>query len=117
MNKTATPNTTKLTYKRNVTELPVFKGTRGPAVIDIGTVYRDTGCFTFDPGFTSTASCSSRITFLMVRPANSFTAAIRSISLLQSPTSLLSASYFLMANCRQTRSFEIFGRQSRIIQC
>jgi citrate synthase len=55
---------TKLTYKDNVTELPVFKGTRGPAVIDIGTVYRETGCFTYDPGFTSTASCSSRITFL-----------------------------------------------------
>jgi citrate synthase len=55
---------TTLTYKGNVTELPVFKGTRGPAVIDIGTVYRDTGCFTYDPGFTSTASCSSRITFL-----------------------------------------------------
>jgi citrate synthase len=64
MNETAPSNTTNLAYKSNVTELPVFNGTRGPAVIDIGTVYRDTGCFTYDPGFTSTASCSSRITFL-----------------------------------------------------
>jgi citrate synthase len=55
---------TKLTYKGNAIELPVFHGTRGPAVIDIGAVYRNTGCFAFDPGFTSTASCSSRISFL-----------------------------------------------------
>jgi len=37
MNKTAPPKTTKLAYKGNVTELPVFNGTGCPAVIDIGT--------------------------------------------------------------------------------
>ncbi len=36
----------------------------GPDVIDIAKVYRDTGCFTYDPGFTSTANCSSRITYI-----------------------------------------------------
>jgi len=44
--------------------LPIRKGTMGPDVIDINTLYQDTGCFTYDPGFTSTASCESKITFI-----------------------------------------------------
>ena len=45
-------------------ELPVMKGTLGPDVIDVRRLYADTGCFTFDPGFTSTGSCESKITFI-----------------------------------------------------
>jgi citrate synthase len=45
-------------------DLPMRKGTLGPDVVDVGTLYRDTGCFTYDPGFTSTASCESKITFI-----------------------------------------------------
>ncbi len=45
-------------------DLPVRKGTLGPDVVDISTLYQDTGCFTYDPGFTSTASCESKITFI-----------------------------------------------------
>ena len=45
-------------------ELPVRKGTLGPAVVDITTLYQNTGRFTYDPGFTSTASCESKITFI-----------------------------------------------------
>jgi len=45
-------------------KLPLRKGTLGPAVVDITTLYQDTGSFTYDPGFTSTASCESRITFI-----------------------------------------------------
>ena len=44
--------------------LPVHKGTLGPGVVDINTLYQDTGRFTYDPGFTSTASCESKITFI-----------------------------------------------------
>jgi citrate synthase len=44
--------------------LPVRSGTIGPDVIDVGRLYRDTGCFTYDPGFTSTANCSSKITYI-----------------------------------------------------
>ena len=44
--------------------LPMRKGALGPDVIDVGTLYPDTGCFTYDPGFTSTASCESKITFI-----------------------------------------------------
>ena len=46
------------------THLPVRSGTIGPDVIDVGRLYRDTGCFTYDPGFTSTANCSSKITYI-----------------------------------------------------
>jgi citrate synthase len=46
------------------TELPVYSGTIGPDVIDIGKLYAQTGMFTLDPGFTSTASCESQITYI-----------------------------------------------------
>ena len=45
-------------------ELPVLSGSMGPEVIDIRKLYADTGRFTYDPGYTSTASCSSKITFI-----------------------------------------------------
>jgi len=45
-------------------DFPILKGTVGPAVIDIRKLYADTGYFTYDPGFTSTGSCESRITFI-----------------------------------------------------
>src|ERR1700692_4391035 len=45
-------------------ELPIRKGSVGPAVIDIGKLYAQTGMFTYDPGFTSTASCESEITYI-----------------------------------------------------
>src|SRR5450755_933954 len=44
--------------------MPVRHGTLGPSVVDVGKLYRDTGCFTYDPGFTSTANCVSRITYI-----------------------------------------------------
>ena len=46
------------------TRMPVRSGTIGPDVIDVGRLHRDTGCFTYDPGFTSTANCSSKITYI-----------------------------------------------------
>ena len=45
-------------------ELLVRKGTLGPDVIDITTLFAETGHFTYDPSFTSTASCESKITFI-----------------------------------------------------
>lgn len=45
-------------------ELPVLEGTLGPDVVDIRTFTKGTGMFTFDPGFVSTASCESKITFI-----------------------------------------------------
>ena len=43
---------------------PVLDGTVGPEVIDIRKLYGQTGMFTYDPGFTSTASCESAITYI-----------------------------------------------------
>jgi citrate synthase len=43
---------------------PIKHATDGPDVIDVATLYRDTGCFTYDPGFMSTASCDSKITYI-----------------------------------------------------
>lgn len=45
-------------------ELPVFGGSVGPKVIDIRKLYAQSDMFTFDPGFTSTASCESKITYI-----------------------------------------------------
>ena len=44
--------------------LPVYGGTHGPDVIDIRKLYPQTGMFTYDPGFLSTAACNSTITFI-----------------------------------------------------
>lgn len=45
-------------------EFPILNPTMGPDVIDVRALYKETGMFTYDPGFTSTASCSSRITYI-----------------------------------------------------
>ena len=45
-------------------EFPIYKGTVGPDVIDIRKLYAGTGKFTYDPGFMSTASCNSSITYI-----------------------------------------------------
>ena len=45
-------------------EIPILKGTEGPNVLDIRKLYQETGMFTYDPGFTSTASCESSITYI-----------------------------------------------------
>ena len=44
--------------------LPVQRGTLGNPCIDIGGLPKETGCFTYDPGFTATASCKSAITYI-----------------------------------------------------
>jgi citrate synthase len=45
-------------------ELPILKPTLGPKVVDIGKLYSDAGAFTYDPGYTTTASCKSSITYI-----------------------------------------------------
>ena len=48
----------------NTYDLGVMNGTTGPDVIDVRTLYAETNCFTYDPGFTSTGSCESKITYI-----------------------------------------------------
>ena len=57
-------NKATLTVGDKSWEFPVRSGTIGPDVIEIGSLYKDTGMFTYDPGFTSTASCESEITYI-----------------------------------------------------
>ncbi len=62
----ATTNTKQATLKVDDKsfEFPVYSGSVGPDVIDISKLYAQTGMFTYDPGFTSTASCESKITYI-----------------------------------------------------
>ena len=53
-----------LTLDNKQYELPVFSGSAGPDVLDISKLYGQSGAFTYDPGFTSTAACKSDITYI-----------------------------------------------------
>lgn len=61
--KTNTKKAT-LTVEGKTVDFPVLSGTVGPDVIDISKLYAQTGMFTYDPGFTSTGSCESKITYI-----------------------------------------------------
>ena len=53
-----------LTIDDHSYDLPIHSPTEGPDVLDIRKLYGQAGVFTYDPGFTSTASCDSTITFI-----------------------------------------------------
>ena len=59
-------NNAKLTFSNGSpdVDLPVYQGSIGPDVIDIRKLYGQTGMFTYDPGFMSTAACQSSITYI-----------------------------------------------------
>jgi citrate synthase len=57
-------DTVKLTTDSKELELKALSGSVGPKVIDIRKLYAQTGMFTYDPGFTSTASCDSALTYI-----------------------------------------------------
>ena len=59
-----TKKTATLTLDGQSYEFPVLSPTEGPDVIDIRKLYAQTGAFTYDPGFTSTASCDSSLTYI-----------------------------------------------------
>jgi citrate synthase len=67
MDKKAT-NRKTITATDNVTgksiDMPLLDGTIGPQVVDIRRLYSDLGHFTFDPGYTATGSCESKITYI-----------------------------------------------------
>ena len=57
-------DTAKMSIGQKTVELPILKGVDGPDVVDIRKLYAEADVFTYDPGFTSTASCESKITFI-----------------------------------------------------
>ena len=59
-----TEQTVNLATEGGDVALPLINGSVGPDVIDIRKLYGQAGKFTYDPGFTSTASCQSAITYI-----------------------------------------------------
>lgn len=57
-------DTAKISIGAKTVELPILKGTTGPDVVDVRKLYAEADVFTYDPGFTSTASCESKITYI-----------------------------------------------------
>jgi citrate synthase len=68
MNKAPSAPADSMTLTDNRTgqswDLPIFPGSEGPSVLDVRKFYADTRMFTYDPGFTSTGSCESKITYI-----------------------------------------------------
>ena len=58
-----TEKSAQLTIGDTTLELPIYSGTIGPDVVDVGQLTGN-GMFTYDPGFVSTASCESKITYI-----------------------------------------------------
>ena len=65
-------NTMTLTDNRNGKsyEYNIIDGTRGPSVVDISTFYKDSGMFTFDPGYTQQQLVNQKLLSLMVKTRN-----------------------------------------------
>jgi citrate synthase len=57
-------DTAKMQIGGKAVDLPILKGTTGPDVVDIRKLYAEADVFTYDPGYTSTASCESKITYI-----------------------------------------------------
>jgi len=64
MSDAKTAGTATLTVDGQTIELPILEGTEGPKVIDVRKLYAQSGMFTYDPSYTSTASCDSALTYI-----------------------------------------------------
>src|ERR1700726_2413847 len=64
MDATSQSKTATLTVGNKTYDFRILSGTVGPDVVDIGKLYAQSGMFTYDPGFTSTGSCQSKITYI-----------------------------------------------------
>ena len=64
MKKPQNESFAKITIDKKEYDLPIEVGSEGPKGIDVRSLYKNSGCFTFDPAFMSTASCRSRITYI-----------------------------------------------------
>src|SRR5262249_28107549 len=64
MDATSSTKNATLTVGNKTYDFPVLSVTFDPDVMDIASVYAQSGMFTYDPGFTSTASCESKITYI-----------------------------------------------------
>jgi len=58
------PKFAQLTIEDKIFQIPIYESTIGPNVLDVSKLYKDSGYFTYDPGFMSTAACKSSITYI-----------------------------------------------------
>src|SRR5262249_30076840 len=93
---TLTDNTTGRSW-----ELPIMGGSIGPKVVDVRKLYSDTGYFTFDPGYTSTGSCQSAITYIDGDKGELFYRGYP-IEELAEPSDFSAVSYLLLSGERAT---------------
>lgn len=93
--------TASFTLDGKTFDLPVRQGTVGPDVVDIGPLYKNANAFTYDPGFTSTASCESKITYIDGDEGVLLYRGYQLISLLNTVTSSKPATCCFTANCQQ----------------
>src|SRR5258708_17848623 len=64
MDATSNTKTATLTVGNKTYDFPILSGTVGPDVIDLAKLHAQSGMFTYVPGFTSTGSCQSQITYI-----------------------------------------------------
>ena len=96
--------------------LPVLSPTAGPDVLDIRKLYADAGVFTYDPGFTSTASCDSEITYIDGNIGNFCIGGTRSINWLKNLITSKFAIFYFTKIFRHLLSLKISKVASQIIQ-
>ena len=89
--KNMSDNTANLTVGGDAKDYAIMDGTVGPQVIDVRKLYANTGMFTYDPGFTSTASLNRASPISTATRASCSTVVIRSASSPKNPASWKSA--------------------------
>ena len=109
--------TAKLAFDGKEIELPMLSPTVGPDVIDIRKLYSQGNVFTYDPGFTSTASTDSTITFIDGEKGELLHRGYQLTSWPKNPTSSKSVICFCMANCRLPIRSKILKTASPTTRC
>ena len=97
-------------------DLPVLSPTAGPDVVDIRKLYADAGVFTYDPGFTSTASCDSEITYIDGNKGELLHRGYRSINWLKNLITSKFAIFYFIKIYLHLHSLKISRAASQIIQ-
>jgi citrate synthase len=110
----ADTRTATLTIDGQTYELPMRSPTAGPDVIDITKLYAQAGVFTHDPGFTSTSSCDSSITFIDGDKGELLHRGYPIDQLAGNPTSSRSATCSSTGNCQTPRRSRISRTRSPI---
>lgn len=94
-------------------EIPVLSGTNRPDVLDIKSLYSQTGLFAYDPGFYSTASCSSTITYVDDKIGMLFYRGYPIVELVQHATFLRPVIYCFTVNYPRLKNYMNLNKKSR----